>query len=520
MNDLFEAVGFLKRSGPAELARLAKSGRETLNAALRFEVVFRRGASAENGAPRRSSEHESAALGLSVVAGGREQAIGYGYSGVEIGHGALKQSKLIQAIQTAFKEAYERARLNAHRSAGLMREYGAGTRAGAWVPLAPAQADVAASYARDPRTVTTAELGSLTVEASRATAQLGHEVVFNTVSAFTELRQELFIDSAGALISQGFAVSQGDCYAVGQSGSGHNECYDTIGQQRGVECLVEGWSELPMSNPDLMSLALELGREAKAVAGAPPLSAPAGEVVVVTDPHFNALLAHEIVGHPSEADRALKMEAGYAGRSWFLRSLADNEIGRTVGSPLLSACSDPALRAYGHYDYDHEGTPGRRVMHIDHGVFSGFLNSRATAALLGAEPNGSVRASDVQYAPLIRMSNTFFMPGDSTPDEIIGEVEHGYYVCGNRIPSIAESRESFRISARRIYEIDHGRLGQLFRAGSVMGGSKDFFMHVDAVGNDLRLIAIPNCGKGQPMQVKRMSNGGPTLRSRARLVGE
>jgi TldD protein len=363
------------------------------------------------------------------------------------------------------------------------------------------------------------EIAKLTLEASRALANLGSELVFNVVSAFTELRHELFLSSTGALISQGFAVSQGDCYAVAQCGGGHQECFDTIGQQRGLECLSEGWREQPMANPDLISFALDLGRETRMVAASPPLRAPEREVVVVTDPHFNALVAHEIVGHPSEADRALKMEAGYAGRSWFLRSLSDNEIGRTIGSPILSACSDPALRAYGHYDYDHEGTAGRRVMHIDRGVFRGFLNSRATAALLGVEPNGSARASEVQFAPLIRMSNTFFMPGDSSPEKIIGEVENGYYVCGNRIPSIAESRESFRISARRIYEIDHGRLGRLFRAGSVMGGSRHFFMNVDAVGNDLRLIAIPNCGKGQPMQVKRMSNGGPTLRSRAWLAG-
>src|SRR6185437_8184703 len=97
-----------------------------------------------------------------------------------------------------------------------------------------------------------------------------------------------------------------------------------------------------------------------------------------------------------------------------------------IGSPLLSACSDPALRAYGHYDYDHEGTRGQRVVHIDRGIFNGFLNSRATAAIMGVEPNGSMRASEVQYAPLIRMSNTFFMPGASSPEQIIGEVEHGY----------------------------------------------------------------------------------------------
>lgn len=249
------------------------------------------------------------------------------------------------------------------------------------------------------------------------------------------------------------------------------------------------------------------------------LKPPQREVTVVTDPHFNALVAHEIVGHPCEADRALKMEAAYAGRSWLLRSLDHSEVGAQVGSPLLGACSDPGLDAYGHYRYDHEGTRGSRAAHIRKGIFQGFLNSRATAAVMGVEPNGSARASEARYVPLIRMSNTFFLPGDCDPRRMIGEVEHGYYLCGSRIPSIAESRENFRISARKVYEIDHGRLGRLYRSGSLVSGSRRFFMNVDAVGSDLRLFAIPNCGKGQPMQVKRMSNGGPTLRSRARLSG-
>ena len=518
MKDLFEATRFLKRSGPAEIRRLATASRGVLDASLRFEVVLRRGSSAENGAPRRSSEQESAALGLSVIVGGRAQAIGYGYSGMDLGHAALRPARIVAAIRTAFKAAFQRAQFNARQSALLLREYGGAT--GQWIAPTPVQAEVPAACARDPRSVATSEVAKLVLESSQALAQLGSDLRYNVVSAFTELRQELFLNSAGTLISQDFAVTQGDCYVVAQGGEGHQECHDTIGQQRGLECLTDGWPEQPMLNQDLGSFALDLGREALMLAAAPPLKAPSHEAVVVTDPHFNALLSHEIVGHPSEADRALKTEAGYAGRSWLLRSLHDNEVGRTIGSAMLSAGSDPAIHSYGHYKYDHEGTPGRRVMHIDNGVFREFLNSRATAAVLGVEPNGSVRASAVQYAPLIRMSNTFFMPGDTPPAQIIAEVDRGYYVCGNRIPSIAESRESFRISARRIYEIDHGRVGRLYRAGSVMGGSRHFFMNVDAVGDDLRLFAIPNCGKGQPMQVKRMSNGGPTLRSRAWLVGE
>ena len=101
----------------------------------------------------------------------------------------------------------------------------------------------------------------------------------------------------------------------------------------------------------------------------------------------------------------------------------------------------------------------------------------------------------------------------------IREVDRGYYVAGHRTPSIAESRENFRISARRVYEIKNGELGQLYRDGGIAADSRDYLMNVDAVGTDFRLYPIPNCGKGQPMQTKKLGNGGPTMRTRARVLG-
>jgi TldD protein len=44
-------------------------------------------------------------------------------------------------------------------------------------------------------------------------------------------------------------------------------------------------------------------------------------------------------------------------------------------------------------------------------------------------------------------------------------------------------------------------------------------MKVDAVGDDFRLYPISNCGKGQPMQTKKLGNGGRTTRSRSMLTG-
>jgi len=186
---------------------------------------------------------------------------------------------------------------------------------------------------------------------------------------------------------------------------------------------------------------------------------------------------------------------------------------------LVNAVSDATIEGYGSFPYDHEGTPARRVWHIRDGIFEEFLNSRQTAEILGVAPNGGYRANDAAMVPLVRMTNTFFLPGESTPEDLVKDVEHGYYVKGHRVPSIAESRENFRISANQVYEINHGELGQLYRDGAIQADSKDYFTHVDGVGTDFKMYPIPNCGKGQPMQAKRMGNGGPTMRSMAKVVG-
>ena len=522
MPDIFRSNEFLKDAGEAALRRFLRTHRGAISAEMRFEAVFNRSAAAVDGESRESSETDGAAFGVTVYYGAPGGIVAHGQTGAEIGRLALKRTKLMAALNAGLNQAYERARASAREKAALLKLYGSSAH-GLMLSAAPEPStirdEVTATFRRDPRDLDPEEMKRDCREASKAIVGLGGEIGFNAVAATSELRQELFINTAGALIAQNFAFSQGDCYVVAENGEGHQESFDTIGHQRGYECLADGSLDELMPNPNLQTFALELSREARELAAAPALKPPDGEVTVVTDPHFNALVAHEIVGHPCEADRALKMEAAYAGRSWFLRSLDQSEVGQPVGSSILSACSDPTLEGYGHYRYDHEGTPGRRMLHIENGIFRGFLNSRATAAALGVEPNGSARASEAWHVPLIRMSNTFFMPGESDPQRIIAEVDRGYYVCGNLIPSIAESRENFRISARKVYEIEHGRIGRLYRSGSVIADSKRFFSNVDAVGNDLRLIAIPNCGKGQPMQLKRMSNGGPTLRSRARLGG-
>jgi len=485
---------------------------------VRLEVTEGKGAGAENGTPKYSGDDYGFALGVRVLAG--ERMIAPGYVGQTLGTADLDD--LDRIVREALERAYRRAMVNgemkadAHEKFGPLGESLADTRLH---PIEVRQDTVPAVYGVDPRTLPLADMVRYAVDVSRQVAAVDSGVKYNYVGTMTELSRELFVSSEGARIDQSFALTMGTCSIVTVDGEVSQDLYDSIGHQRGWEILLEGASEPTLSFPSFRDFSLSLAREGVALAAAPVLPTSEREVVVVTDPHYNTLVSHEIIGHPVELDRALKMETAYAGRSWLLGGLTEHHVGRRVASPLVTAYSDPALPGFGHYKYDHEGTPARRVVHIDRGIFRGFMNSRQTAAIFGGEPNGHWKATDASLVPLIRMSNTVFDVGTRPAQEIVKEIEHGYYLSGHRTPSIAESRENFRISARGVYEIRNGELGQLYRDGGIAADSRDYLMNVDAVGTDFRLYPIPNCGKGQPMQTKRLGNGGPTMRTRARVLG-
>jgi TldD protein len=485
---------------------------------LRIEAVEAKAAAAENGASRFSGDDYALTLGIRVLGG--ERAVAPGYVGMTLGVADLPRLESI--IREAIERAWRRAVVNAEMKADTRGKFG---------PLGEALVDtrlhptavcvdtVPAVYDVDPRTVPLADMVQLATELSREVAATPGGIHYNYVGVLTQLSRELFASSEGSLIDQAFALTQGGCAVVAGAGPVSQDLYDVMGHQRGWEILPHGVAEPAMRFPPLRDFVLALAREAVALAAAPALPTSDREVVVVTDPHYNTLVSHEIVGHPVELDRALKMETAYAGRSWLLRTLDEHQVGKRVASPLVTAFSDPALPGYGHYRYDHEGTPGRRVVHIENGIFRGFMNSRQTAAIFPGAPNGHYKATEAALVPLIRMSNTVFAGGDRDPRDIVAEVERGYYLAGHRTPSIAESRENFRISARSVYEIRNGELGRLYRDGGIAADSRDYLMNVDAVGRDFLLYPIPNCGKGQPMQTKKLGNGGPTIRSRARVVG-
>lgn len=243
------------------------------------------------------------------------------------------------------------------------------------------------------------------------------------------------------------------------------------------------------------------------------------DATVVTDPWFNTLLSHEICGHPSEADRALKRETAWAGRAWWFNNMADNQFGKRVGSEEMTVVSNPELGGYGNYAFDDEGVAGKRTVNIENGILKDFMNSRETSVILGQEPNGHMRACDASMMPVIRMSNTYFEAGKWKAKELVEDTRDGYYIVGEKTPSIGESRQNFNITCWKCYRIENGEIGQLYRNAGIEYDSKAMFMTIEAA-DDVKRFNVPNCGKGTPMQTMRVGNGGPHLRLKANITGD
>ena len=486
---------------------------QCIYADLRIGLSDTRWAFSEDGKSKAAGRDESASFGIRVI-GGEVKAPGY--------YGATFSLQDMTRIEDIVKEgllhAHRRAIGNSKKKKEFMEKYGHLGKSLWSMTLAPCEVNrdsVPAHYSIDPLTIDELEILRISLETSKQIKEIGG-IRFNDVSIYTQLLGDIFISTEGTSIEQYFAYTQGSVYVVASGEEGQQELYEYIGDQRGFEVIVEGHN---VQHMDIYNFSKRVANDAVALSNAKPLRPSEKEVVVVTDPYFNSLLVHEIIGHPMEADRVLKYETAYAGRSWFFRGFNENFIGKQVASPLVTTYSDPSLPGYGHYVYDHEGVRGKKVVHIENGILKGFMNSRQTASLLGIEPNGSYTATDPSLVPLIRMSTTVFEKGNTPPEKIIGEVSDGYYLWGMHIPSISESRENFTISAIKTYRIHRGELKELYRGGGITSDSMSFLMSIDAVGDDFKIYPIANCGKGQPMQTKRLGNGGPTLRGRARVTG-
>jgi TldD protein len=245
--------------------------------------------------------------------------------------------------------------------------------------------------------------------------------------------------------------------------------------------------------------------------GAP--SVEAGSYDLVIDPSNLWLTIHESVGHATELDRALGYEAAYAGTSF----ATFDQLGTLkYGSPLMNVTGDRTAE-YGlaTVGFDDEGVAGQSWDLVRDGVLVGYQLDRRIARLTGFErSNGCAFADSSAHVPVQRMANVSLRPDPDGPstEELIGGVERGIYVLGDRSWSIDMQRYNFQFTGQRAYTIRNGRLSGQVRDFAYQATTTDFWGSMEAVGGPGTYVlgGAFNCGKAQPGQIAAVSHGCPS----------
>jgi TldD protein len=235
---------------------------------------------------------------------------------------------------------------------------------------------------------------------------------------------------------------------------------------------------------------------------------PQGIMPIICAPQVTGIMVHESCGHPMEADRILGREAAQAGESFVTKNL----LGTTIGSKHVTIVDDPEIEhSYGFFKYDNEGVKVRRKILYKKGKINEFLHNRETAASLGLKNNGSSRATDYEKETIVRMSNTFMLPGKLKEEELFEGIKKGIYMKNFMEWNIDDKRLNQKYTGAEAYLIENGEITKPVISPVLEVSSKYLYKAVDALANNLELHA-GNCGKGEPMQGIPVTFGGPTIR--------
>ncbi|HTY04514.1 MAG TPA: metalloprotease TldD [Rhodocyclaceae bacterium] len=236
--------------------------------------------------------------------------------------------------------------------------------------------------------------------------------------------------------------------------------------------------------------------------------APAGAMTVVLGPGWPGILLHEAIGHGLEGDFNRKGSSAFSGR-----------IGQRVAARGVTVVDDGTIPdRRGSLSIDDEGNPTRRTVLIEDGILRGYLQDSLNARLMGVEPTGNGRRESFAHLPIPRMTNTYMLNGDKSPEEIIASVKKGLYAANFGGGQVDITSGKFVFSTAEAYLIEDGRITTPVKGATLIGNGPDVLTRVAMIGNDMRLdTGVGTCGKeGQSVPV---GVGQPTVRIDGLTVG-
>jgi TldD protein len=363
------------------------------------------------------------------------------------------------------------------------------------VALAPREVNAPYDVLVAPETVAKARKIELLERADDAARSAGSAITQVSAGYGDSRRRIQVANSDGVVVADDqvrsrFSVS---CVAVGDAGM--QTGFETAAFTVGFELF---------DTVDVEELATAAARRALTKLSARP--APSGEVPVILASGSGGILFHEACGHGLEADHIAKDASVYVG-----------QVGAQVASPLVTLVDDGTIgREWGTFAVDDEGHEARRNVLIENGVLTDYMWDFLRARREGRLSSGNGRRQSYRDLPMVRMTNTFLIDGDSDPDDLLAQTPTGVYVAKLGGGQVNTTTGDFVFGTVEAYLIENGRLIEPLRDANLIGNGPEVLRRVDAVANDFA-TSPGTCGKdGQSVPV---GTGQPTLRITGVTIG-
>jgi TldD protein len=250
------------------------------------------------------------------------------------------------------------------------------------------------------------------------------------------------------------------------------------------------------------------------------LSAPSvvpGKKDLILAPSNLWLTIHESVGHPTELDRALGYEAGYAGTSF----ATVDKLGKLrYASELVTIVADKTTPGgLASCAYDDEGVRTQEWPLVQKGLLVGYQTTREQAGWIGEkESRGTAYAQDHEAFQFQRMPNVSLRAGERPLKigDLVSATDDGIMISGNGSWSIDQQRYNFQFGGQMFYEVKKGKVTRALKDVAYQANSLEFWKSCDMLGGkeSWQLHGSLSDGKGEPPQINAVSHGCPPARFR------
>ncbi len=286
------------------------------------------------------------------------------------------------------------------------------------------------------------------------------------------------------------------CQAIASDGKDMQPAHSSFGRNQGME-MFEGFDPV------------EFGRNAafNAVEMLHAEQMQGGEMPVVIHNGFGGVILHEACVHGLEATSVAKGMSVFCGK-----------LGEKVASDIVNAVDDgTGENLWGSINVDDEGTPAKRNLLIENGILKSYLVDKRNSTKMNHPVTGSSRRESYKYQTTSRMTNTYFLPGDSTFEEIIANTKYGLFAKEMGGGSVNPATGEFNFAVDVAYMIENGKITRPVKGATLVGSGKDVLLRIDMIANNLE-YGYGMCGSmsgsvptivGQPtIRVSSMTVGG------------